>query len=235
MGKVLVSIIIPVYNEEKTLPEVIKRLLALELNKELIFIDDGSKDGSSVILGSINSSCVKVFRHESNKGKGSAIRTGIKNSSGDIVIIQDADLEYNPDEIAGVISPIISDGCDAVFGSRFLKKNPVIYRSFYFGNKLISIIISIIARKKTTDAYTCYKAFNKKYLENKLLFSSGFEIESELRMIALTGGAVFKEVPISYSPRKVAEGKKIKPGDFFTGVLTALKFFHPRRGRIDSA
>ncbi len=221
------SILIPVYNEEKTISDVIKKLLSINfgIDKEIVVIDDGSTDNTVNILKKLQSENFefKIISHEKNQGKGAAIKTGIKNSSGDIIAIQDADLEYNPKELKNLIKPILNNESLIVYGSRFLKENPVIYKKYYLGNKIISWIISFLFRYRLTDSYTCYKVFHRKVLENINLESKRFEIEAELTCKFLKYGYKILEMPISYAPRSLQQGKKIKFKDAVIGLITILK------------
>lgn len=221
------SIIIPVYNEEKTVSEVIKKVAEIDfgIEKEIIIVDDGSTDKTSEILRKLDAvnSEIKIFFHEKNLGKGAAVRTGIENSTGDIIAIQDADLEYNPEELKILLQPILRGETLIVYGSRFLKDNPVIYRKYYLGNQVMSWFISFLFGRRITDSYTCYKAFHRKVLENIRLESKRFELEAELTCKFLKYGHKILELPISYNPRSLQQGKKIKFKDAVKGVLTALK------------
>ncbi|MGA1867792.1 MAG: glycosyltransferase family 2 protein [bacterium] len=228
------SIIIPIYNEEKTSLTVIEKLIALETNfeKELIIVDDGSTDKSLEILKGINDSKVTLITHESNRGKGSAIRTAIPYAKGRVVAIQDADLEYSPEELMGLIEYVLFGDYDIVFGSRFMKENPCIYRRYLLGNKIMSFIVTCVTLQRITDSYTCYKVFRKDIISTFPLFSKGFEIEAELSVYAALCKARFREMPISYNPRRLKEGKKIKWVDMLKGVYmiikTRVKLFYKR-------
>ncbi|MCX7910622.1 MAG: glycosyltransferase family 2 protein [Endomicrobia bacterium] len=221
-----VSIIVPVYNEEKTILDIIEKIKKVDLGveKEIIIVDDGSTDNTLEILKKIKlNSGFKIIFHHTNKGKGAAIRTGIKESSGDIIAIQDADLEYNPKELKNLISQIIAKKSLVVYGSRFLKRNPVLYRKYYLGNKLISWLISVLFSHKVTDSYTCYKVFHREVLKNINLESNRFEIEAELTCKFLKKGYKILELPISYNPRSIKQGKKIKFKDAILGIYTVFK------------
>lgn len=221
------SIIVPAYNEEKTIGKIIEELKSIEfgVEKEIIIVDDGSTDNTSSILKELQNKFkeIKVIFHKKNQGKGAAIRTGIKISTGDIIAIQDADTEYNPHQIKDLIQPILKNDCLIVYGSRFLKENPVLYKKYYFGNKFISWVIRKLFGGNVTDAYTCYKIFHRKTLENITLESKGFEIEAELTCKFLKNKYRILELPISYTPRSLKEGKKIKFKDAIIGLLTILK------------
>lgn len=221
------SIIIPVYNEEKTVEEVVKKVSSMNfgIDKEIIIVDDGSTDETPNILKKlqITNAKLKIFYHDKNKGKGAAVITGIKNSTGDIIAIQDADLEYNPEEIKYLIEPILHGESLVVYGSRFLKENPVVYKTYYLGNQVMSLFISLLFGQKVTDSYTCYKVFHKKVLENINLESKRFELEAELTCKFLKHGYKILELPITYTPRTLKQGKKIKFKDAIKGFITALK------------
>ncbi|MEN3013944.1 MAG: glycosyltransferase family 2 protein [Endomicrobiia bacterium] len=221
------SIIIPVYNEEKTILEAFSKVKNIDfgIEKEIIIVDDASVDKTKEILKNLQqeNKQVKFIFHKKNQGKGAALISGIKNSSGDIVAIQDADLEYNPEEIKYLIKPILDKKSLIVYGSRFLEKNPVLYKTYYLGNRLISWIISFLFGQKITDSYTCYKIFHKDVLKNIQLKSKRFEIEAELTCKFLKKGYKILELPISYSPRSIKQGKKIKFKDAVIGILTILK------------
>ncbi|MDW8056595.1 MAG: glycosyltransferase family 2 protein, partial [Elusimicrobiota bacterium] len=194
------SIIIPVYNEEKTILAVVDKVLKTDfgISKEIIIVDDGSTDETPSILKKLQISDCKIIFHTTNKGKGAAVKTGIENSTGDIIAIQDADLEYNPEELKYLIKPILEGKSLVVYGSRFMKDNPVLYKKYYLGNKFMSWFISLLFGQKITDSYTCYKVFHKKVLENIKLESKRFELEAELTCKFLKYGYKILELPISY-------------------------------------
>lgn len=226
------TIIIPAYNEQKTIEDVLERVLSLEMGveKEVIVVDDGSTDGTKEILErlKVQDERLKVIYHGKNQGKGVAIKTALKNATGDVIAIQDADLEYNPQELKNLIQPLILKKADVVYGSRFISKNPVLYWKYFLGNKFLSLLISILYGQRVTDSYTCYKLFRKCVVENIKLFSNGFEIEAELTCRFLKEGHKILELPISYRPRSLKEGKKINYKDALIGVYTILrlKFFN---------
>ncbi|HOK40297.1 MAG TPA: glycosyltransferase family 2 protein [bacterium] len=222
----LISIIIPVFNEEKTLNQIINKVEKVPLKKEIIVVDDGSTDNSrKIILELEKQGRIKAVFSEKNQGKGSAIKLGIKNASGDIMIIQDADLEYDPMEIPIVVEPIIKEETDVCYGSRILKKeNNWSTIFFYIGGRFVSLITSILFFKKVTDEPTCYKAFKSSLVKNLELESNGFELEPELTAKLFRLGCRYKEVPISYYSRKPIEGKKLKGIDGLKAVWTLLKW-----------
>ncbi|HAH33138.1 MAG TPA: glycosyl transferase [Elusimicrobia bacterium] len=220
-----VSIVIPCYNEIKTLPEVFKRLAALPVEKEIIVVDDGSIDGSRDWLASALENRLfpfelKVIEHERNKGKGGALITGFALASGDIVVVQDADLEYDCKYIPEIVRPIAEGRADAVYGSRLINGEARPYNIFYlWGNQFLTFLINLLFGSRMTDSYTCYKALNAALLKTLDLSSSGFEIEAEISCKLAFKKARFMEVPIIYASRSRSEGKKINYKDAVKGVL----------------
>lgn len=225
------SIIVPVYNEEKTIQKVIEKLLKIDLStlgevdKEIIVIDDGSTDGTREILSKlkVQSEKLKVISQGKNQGKGVAVRRGFKEATGEILLIQDADLEYNPEDYEKLLKPIITGETKVVYGSRFLQENPNLYRRYLWGNKFLSFLISFLYWTKITDAYTCYKVMKKEIYKNLDLKSAGFEFEAEVTCQLLKKGDKILEVPISYNPRRLEEGKKINWQDAISGLWTIIK------------
>ncbi|MFQ3675008.1 MAG: glycosyltransferase family 2 protein [Endomicrobiia bacterium] len=221
-----ISIIIPVFNERNTIEEVIKKVLNLPLEKEIIIVDDGSTDGTREILEQlkIKNENIKVLFHKKNLGKGAAIRTALEKVSGEIVCIQDADLEYNVDEIVKLVEGFKDSSIEAVFGSRFLKTNPVVYKKYYLGNKTITFFINLFYGGKLTDSYTCYKLVRSDIIKKLNLESKRFEIEAEISIKLLKNKIKILELPISYNPRKIEEGKKINFKDAIKAFLVMIKY-----------
>lgn len=220
------SIIIPVYNERKTLLEIVRRVKeapVLNLEKEIILVDDGSFDGTREILKSLESEN-RVIYHHKNQGKGAALRTGFREATGDIILIQDADLEYDPKEYENLIRPILEGKTDVVFGSRNLKKNPKSSLRYYFGGVLTNWFLNIMCGSRLTDFWTCYKVFRAPVIKNLKLESNGFDIEEEMTIKLLKNGVKILEVPINYFPRNFQEGKKIKPKDGLIAIWKILKY-----------
>jgi len=228
------SIIIPIYNEKHTLPELLERVEKVSIEgiseKEIVLVDDFSIDGTKNILNSLNKSHYKIIFHEKNQGKGAAVRTGFKEASGDIFIIQDADLEYDPADYKKLIEPILSGETDVVYGSRFLedglRRNKVVYRHGYWYSRMLNWISNILSGLKLSDTYTCYKVFSRKAINRifPLLKSKKFGIDPELT--ALTAKFKFRilEVSISYQGRTYQEGKKINWKDGLAAVWHIIKY-----------
>jgi len=223
-----ISLIVPIYNEGETIKNVLKKLSALNFNKmekEIIVVNDGSTDRTREILERLQVAGYKlqVVHHKENQGKGAAVRTGLKEVTGEVIVIQDADLEYNPEELEKLFLPITQNNAKIVYGSRFLRKNPTLYLHYYWGNKLLSFLISFLYGQKVTDAYTCYKMLQKNVLKNISLKSKRFEFEAEITCKLLKEGYKIHEIPISYQPRSIKEGKKIRFNDAIIGIWTILK------------
>lgn len=212
-----ISIIIPAFNEEKTIAAVIRRVEAVVLGgmkKEIIVVNDASTDRTSEVLKDFRN--IQVISHVRNAGKGAALSTGINAATGDMVIFQDADLEYTPEDYPVMIQPLIDGRCDAVMGSRFLRERPVFwgkrrspYLNHYIGNLLIILITNFLYGKRFTDYEGCYKAFTRSILLDTPIQSTGFEFDNELICKLMRKGVRIGEVPIQYHPRTYAQGKKI--------------------------
>jgi len=211
------SVIIPAYNERSTIEAVVRRVQAVNLSpmeKEIIVVDDGSRDGTTEVLKELSG--IRRISHERNAGKGAAVTTGIQTATGDIVLIQDADLEYHPEDYRTVIQPIVDGACDAVIGSRFVLYKPKFfgkrrspYLTHYIGNKLIVTVTNLLYRRHFTDYEGCYKAFTRTVLASTPVEAKGFEFDNELVCKLMRKGARIVEVPIHYTPRTYAHGKKI--------------------------
>ena len=201
------SIIVPCYNEKETVGEVLKRILKLQLpcETELIAVDDGSKDGSAKVVEEFLN--VTLVRHEVNKGKGSAIRTGIKKSSGDAILIQDADLEYFPEDIVNLVQPILSGEADIVLGSRFLGNPKGMSRTHFLANKTLSFATRALFGGKITDLMTGYKLFTRQALQQISVTSESFDVEAELVGKLLKRKLRIVEVPIKYEYRRKGKAK----------------------------
>lgn len=220
------SIVVPIYDEEKTLRDILDVLEKLELpvEKELILVNDGSKDGTADILKEYEARH-KVITQDPNQGKGAAIREGLKHTTGDFVVIQDADLEYDPHEFVKLLKPLMDDEADVVYGSRFLSGlNKSEYATYALGNKVLSLATSILYFKRITDMETCYKMFKKKVIDGITITRNRFDMEPEITAKVIKGGWRLKEVPITYKGRTKAEGKKIGPKDGIIALWVLLKY-----------
>ena len=220
-----VSVLIPVYNERSTIQEVIEQVLAQPSVTQVVVVDDCSTDGTRELLRETEwPEAVTVYFHERNMGKGAALRTGIPGVTGDITIIQDADLEYNPDDFEVLLRPICDGLADVVYGSRFLG----IHRSFmlhhYIGNKLLTWTTNILFNNILTDMETGYKAFRTPILKGITIRSNRFDFEPEITAKVLKRGYRIYEVPIYYAGRDYAEGKKITWRDGFAAIWALVRF-----------
>ncbi len=221
-----ISVVMPAYNEEKTIREIIKRVKAVKIPKEIIIIDDGSKDSTRDILRKIKDNEIRVFFNEKNRGKSYSVRRGIREAGGDVIIIQDADLEYNPEDYHKLVKPIIEGSSKVVYGTRFpkTKKRPSLFNKFFIGNRVLTLMANILYNANITDEPTCYKTFDAKVLKSINLKSNRFEFCPEVTAKVRKKGYKILEVPISYHPRTVAEGKKINWLDGIKAVWTLLKY-----------
>jgi glycosyltransferase involved in cell wall biosynthesis len=222
------SVVIPVFNEEKTLAQVVEKLLRIEHLLEVIIVDDCSTDGTSDVsreLARVNEK-VRVIRHQKNGGKTQALKTGFGLTKGSIVIVQDADLEYDPDEISFVIRPILQGHADVVYGSRFLVRQGarVLYFYHYLANKLLTFFSNIFTNLNMTDIETGYKAFRGDIIRNMLITSSGFGFEVEVTAKMAKIRCSIYEVPISYYGRTYDEGKKIGLIDGIQALWLVVRF-----------
>jgi len=221
------SIIIPVYNEKDTVKKILEKVKRVNLEgvkKEIIIIDDNSSDGSIEELKKIKEPNIIIKFNKINKGKGYCIRKAIKYVTGDLVIFQDADLEYDPEDYKKLIKPILEKKCDVVYGSRFLDGGIRGVKLFYMGNKFLSLLTSILFMRKITDMETCYKVIPSKILKEINLESNDFAMEPEITAKILKRRLNIKEVPISYYPRSLEQGKKIKIKDGFIALKTLFKY-----------
>lgn len=221
-----ITILIPVYNEYNTLNKILAKIENIDfygLNKEIILIDDCSTDGTKELYKDLN---YKVLYHERNLGKGAALRDGFKEATGDIVTIQDADLEYNPEDLLPLVKVVMDNEADVAYGSRFMNidmsKNFML--THLLGNKALTIITNILYGANLTDMETCYKVFKSEYVKNLNIKSNRFDFEPEITAKVLKQGARLKEVPISYNARSFDEGKKISWKDGFAAIFALIKF-----------
>ena len=221
------SVIIPVYNEKNTIDEIIHRVLNVEigLEKEIIVVDDGSQDGTREILEGLNHPNIKVYFHSKNQGKGAALQTGFSKADGDIILIQDADLEYDPREYPILLGPILDGRADAVYGSRFLGgPHRVLFFWHYIGNRFLTTFSNMLSNLNLTDMETCYKAFKKETLNKITVKSKRFGFEPEITTKLAKLKCKIYEVPISYSGRDYNEGKKIGWKDGIAAFFHIIRF-----------
>ena len=216
------TIVVPVYNEERTLGEIMRRIVATNPEAQILYVDDGSKDGSLAILGK-NARAQDLVLTKENGGKGSAIRFAIPHAKGKFIVIQDADLEYDPKEIRTLLAEAERHSGCAVFGSRFLTPNPNLYKRYLLGNKTVTFFVNFLFGGSLSDSYTCYKLFPTDLLRTFPLRANGFEIEAEFCAHTLKKKIPIREVPIHYAPRSLAEGKKIRFADALKGIATMVK------------
>lgn len=207
------SIIIPVYNEEKTLANIIKKVFTVKIPKEIIIVDDGSTDNTHTVITALRKkyakNLVKTIMQPTNKGKGAAIRAGIEQVTGDYTIIQDADLEYDPQDYLKLIKPIREDKAKVVYGSRFTGERRNMFFWHWVANHMLTLVTNILYNSTLSDMETCYKLFPTKLLKSLSLKAKRFEFEPEVTAKVLKQGIRIYEVPISYAGREYSEGKKI--------------------------
>ncbi len=222
------SIIIPVFNERATIEEILKRVMAaptLEYQKEVIIVDDGSTDETVEILETLRERFNFIYqRHSRNSGKGAAIKTALEKVTGDLVIIQDADLEYNPNDYQNLLEAFKQTG-SVVYGSRNINPQEKSYFHYALGAKFLTSLTNLLFEAKLTDIYTCYKLFPSFLIKSIPLDSQGFEFEAEITIKILKREMTITEIPISYHPRKFSQGKKIHFQDGLFGLWTIIKYW----------
>ncbi|MGD0393760.1 MAG: glycosyltransferase family 2 protein [Acidimicrobiales bacterium] len=222
----LLSVIVPVFNERTTVGEVIRRIRAVDLpmDVEVVVVDDGSSDGTDKVLAAMGDSTVRVINHPRNMGKGAAIRTGLGSIRGDLVLIQDADLEYDPADWAKLLEPILRGKSKVVYGSRFTGERKNMMPLHWIGNRFLSLVTNLLYSSTLSDMETCYKLFDRQALEGITIESDKFDFEPEITAKMLRRGYRIYEVPISYAGREADEGKKITWRDGFGALKALVKF-----------
>jgi glycosyltransferase involved in cell wall biosynthesis len=222
------SIIVPVFNERNTVVEVLRRMRAVDLpdgiEREIIVVDDGSGDGTRDVLRQLGDSTVRIVLHKENKGKGAAVRTGIEMASGDYVLIQDADLEYDPEDWPKLIAPVLRGKARVVYGSRFTGERRNMLFFHWVGNRFLSLVTNVLYNTTLSDMETCYKLVDRELLLDLGLRCNRFDIEPEITAKILKRGIRIYETPISYTGREFDEGKKITWRDGFAALWTLAKF-----------
>jgi len=223
MAKLKLTIVIPVYNERGTVMTVLEKVKALPVSKEIIVIDNLSTDGTRELLETVSDPEIRVVLQSKNLGKGTSVKLGFAMAKGEWVIIQDADLEYEPSDILRLLEHAEKTGEVAVFGSRLLTGNPQGMLAFYIGRVVLNLIFRLLFGAKTTDVATCYKLVRSDIAKRLRLRCSGFDLDFELASALRRLGYNIAEVPITYRPRTIAEGKKIRPMDGVKAIATMLR------------
>ena len=220
------TVVMPVYNERVTVAEIIRRVRSADVpvDLEVVVVDDGSSDGTDQILKAIEDSTVRVVTHPANQGKGAAVRTGIGRARGDIVLIQDADLEYDPDDWPALLDPILKGKAHVVYGSRFTGARKNMLLTHWIGNRFLSLVTNLLYATTLSDMETCYKVFDRRVLDGITIASDRFDFEPEITAKVLRRGFRIFEVPISYAGREPEEGKKITWRDGFAALRALVKY-----------
>ncbi len=220
------SVVIPVYNEKDTIKLIHEAVRKIDIVSEIIVVDDGSSDGTGAIVQGLADEMTRVLLHERNMGKGAALRTGFRHATGDIVIVQDADLEYDPAQYPKLILPILDGKADVVYGSRFVSGDyrRVLYFWHMVGNSFLTLLSNMLTNLNLTDMETCYKAFRKEVLDQVVIEESRFGFEPEITAKLSKLGIRIYETGISYSGRTYHEGKKIGWKDGFSALRCILKY-----------
>jgi glycosyltransferase involved in cell wall biosynthesis len=226
------SVVMPVYNEKTTLEEIVRRVVVVDvgMEKEIVMVDDGSSDGTRALYDSIRAAypdgLIRVFLHEKNQGKGAALRTGFAQVTGDIVLVQDADLEYDPKDYHRLLAPILDGKADVVYGSRFVggDEHRVLLFWHMIGNRMLTLMSNALTNLNLTDMETCYKVFRRAVIDKIRIKSNRFDFEPEITAKVAKGHWRIYEVGISYAGRDYAEGKKIGLKDAFQAIYTILRY-----------
>jgi glycosyltransferase involved in cell wall biosynthesis len=225
------SVIVPVYNERTTVAEIVRRVRAVDVPVvvDVVVVDDGSSDGTDKVLAAIEDSTVRVLTHEANQGKGAAIRTGLDHARGDLVLVQDADLEYDPDDWPRLLDPVLKHKASVVYGSRFTGERKNMLPLHWIGNRFLSLVTNLLYSSTLSDMETCYKLFDRRVLEGITVVSNRFDFEPEITAKVLRRGYRIYEVPISYAGREPDEGKKITWRDGFGALKALVRFRFTRK------
>ena len=220
------SVIVPVFNERNTVAEIVRRMREVELPValEIVVVDDGSDDGTSSLLPQLRDSTTRVVQHEVNRGKGAAIRTGLEHATGDLLLVQDADLEYDPSDWPKLLAPVLRGRAVVVYGSRFTGERRNMMFLHWVGNRFLSLVTNVLYNTTLSDMETCYKLFDRRILDGLTLRAQRFDFEPEVTAKILRQRIRIYEVPISYAGREVDEGKKITWRDGFAALWTLIKY-----------
>ena len=222
------SVIVPIYNERNTVVEVLRRMRAVDLpdgiEREIIVVDDGSTDGTREVLRQLADSTVRIVLHDVNRGKGAALRTGFTHATGEYILVQDADLEYDPEDWPKLLNPVLRGRARVVYGSRFTGERRNMLLLHWIGNRFLSMTTNVLYNTTLSDMETCYKLIDRTLVEEMNLQASRFDIEAEITAKILRRGVRIYEVPISYSGREFEEGKKITWRDGFSALYTLIKY-----------
>jgi glycosyltransferase involved in cell wall biosynthesis len=226
MNQPLLSVIMPCYNEQDTLPQILEAVRAVDLDKEIVAVDDCSSDNTYQILQAeaAEDPRLRIVRHPTNRGKGAAVRTGIAHALGEITIIQDADLEYDPNDYYELVKPIVDGRVQVVFGSRFMGRHTGMYFWNALGNKGLTFLTNFLFNSWISDMETCYKVMRTEILRSLNLESNDFRLEPEITAKVLRKGYRIYEVPVSYLGRTYEEGKKMKPSQGFYAILALFRY-----------
>ena len=218
--------IVPVFDERNIVVEIVRRMRKVELpvDLEIVIVDDGSTDGTRDVLRQLADSTVRVLNHDVNRGKGAAIRSGLEHVTGDLVLVQDADLEYDPEDWPKLLAPILRGKARVVYGSRFTGERRNMLFLHWVGNRFLSLVTNVLYNTTLSDMETCYKLFDRKLLDTITLRAQRFEFEPEVTAKILRRGIRIYEVPISYTGREFDEGKKITWSDGFIALWTLVKY-----------
>jgi glycosyltransferase involved in cell wall biosynthesis len=220
------SVIVPVFNERNTVAEIVRRMRSVDLpvEREIVVVDDGSDDGTRDVLTQLADSTVHIVKHGVNRGKGAAIRTGLENSTGDVVLVQDADLEYDPEDWPKLLAPMLKGRARVVYGSRFTGERRNMLFLHWVGNRFLSLVTNVLYNSTLSDMETCYKLFHRDVLDGVQLRANRFDFEPEFTAKVLRRGIRIYEVPISYAGRELHEGKKITWRDGISALWTLVKY-----------
>ena len=222
----VLSVIVPVFNERNTVAEILRRIRAVELplQLEVIVVDDGSTDGTDKVLAALEDSTMRVVTHDGNRGKGAAVRTGIETARGELILIQDADLEYDPDDWPRLLDPVLKGKAQVVYGSRFTGEGRAMRPTQWLGNRVLTLTANLLYRSTLSDMETCYKLFDRAVLRGITIESDGFDFEPEITAKVLRRGYRIYEVPVSFTGRDDSEGKKFEWRDGVRALTTLIRY-----------